>query len=108
VNVEAVELGEWTSQVEVKAGIAARRFSFKAGQVMPGHKHQSAHATVVLKGELLLILTWDDGRKVWERTYKAGDFFEVPADAVHQVRAVSDVEWLCLFADPELSGWVDG
>lgn len=64
-----------------------------AGYVLESHKHSHAHLSVLVSGTADVTI---DG--VTERMdgYR---LVTIPAETMHTVQAVTDVVWLCLWAD---------
>lgn len=54
--------------------------SYPAGTDIPSHTHDTDNVGVITQGELILIM---DGE---EKHYKPGDWYHVPAQAVHAAR----------------------
>jgi len=69
------------------------------GDTIPGHRHQIGHDTRMLAGTAHFTLTRPDGSVVQQDLSPPGKFF-VPADVLHEIRAVTDwVEFDCVFRD---------
>jgi quercetin dioxygenase-like cupin family protein len=64
----------------------------KAGMILESHVHRHAHTSVLVSGVADVTI---DGVKERHTGYK---LLKVPADTAHEVRAVTDVIWLCLWA----------
>ncbi|MFM7424735.1 MAG: cupin domain-containing protein [Elainella sp.] len=58
--------------------------SYPAGTVIPAHNHATDNIGVITQGELILTL---DGQ---ETRYRAGDWYHVPAQALHAARFDAD------------------
>ncbi|NEQ52562.1 MAG: cupin domain-containing protein [Leptolyngbya sp. SIO3F4] len=54
--------------------------SYPTGTDIPPHTHETDNVGVITQGELILIM---DGK---EKHYKPGDWYHVPAQAVHAAR----------------------
>lgn len=67
--------------------------SYPAGTVIPPHTHETDNVGVITQGELILSM---DGQ---ETRYKVGDWYHVPAQAIHAARfdqTTSEIEfWFC-------------
>ena len=68
-----------------------------AGYFVGSHKHSHAHTSVLVSGTA--DVTIDD-----VTTRLTGyQIVTIPKDTTHTVTAITDVVWLCLWADDELS-----
>jgi quercetin dioxygenase-like cupin family protein len=64
--------------------------SYPAGTVIEPHSHETDNVGVITQGELILIINGEETR------YRAGDWYRVPAQAVHEARfdeATSEIEF---------------
>lgn len=64
-----------------------------AGTVLESHKHSHAHTSVLVSGTADVTI---DGKTERMFGYR---IVTIPANTVHEVRAVTGVIWLCLWAD---------
>lgn len=64
-----------------------------AGKVLESHKHAHSHLSVLVSGTADVTV---DG-KTERMTGRC--FVSIPANTVHKVQAVTDIVWLCLWAD---------
>lgn len=65
----------------------------EAGMVLESHKHEHAHLSVLVSGTADVTV---DGKTERMTGYR---LVAIPANTVHKVQAVTDVVWLCLWAD---------
>ena len=65
----------------------------KPGMLLESHKHQHAHLSVLVSG--IADVCIDD---VCQRI-EGYQLVRIPAGTVHKVQAVTDIIWLCLWAD---------
>ena len=77
------------------------RIVLAAGAVVPGHAHVNEQVTTVLEGRLRFVV---DGR---EHIVVAGESVFLPANAQHEVEALSDAVALDVFS-PVREDWVRG
>jgi quercetin dioxygenase-like cupin family protein len=64
--------------------------SYPAGTVIEPHSHETDNVGVITQGELILMMNGEETR------YKAGDWYYVPAQAIHAARfdeATSEIEF---------------
>jgi quercetin dioxygenase-like cupin family protein len=64
--------------------------SYPAGTAIPPHTHKTDNVGVITQGELILIMNDEETR------YKTGEWYHVPAQAVHAARfdeATSEIEF---------------
>lgn len=54
--------------------------SYPSGTVIPPHTHETDNVGVITQGELILIMD------AQETHYKVGDWYHVPAQAIHAAR----------------------
>lgn len=102
--MEVVELADWTDEIGIVGNIFIRKVKLTGHQMLPGHQHNFDHATFVGQGRVRVTITYPDGRMTVTE-YTAPTFFEVPADATHQVEALSDgAICYCAFAVRDPSG----
>lgn len=65
----------------------------QAGQILESHKHEHSHMSVLAAGVADVTI---DGER---RRVVGPCVLTVPKDTQHQVEAVTDVSWYCLWAD---------
>jgi quercetin dioxygenase-like cupin family protein len=65
----------------------------EAGMVLESHKHEHSHLSVLVSGTADVTV---DGKTERMTGYR---LVSIPANTVHKVQAVTDVVWLCLWAD---------
>lgn len=65
----------------------------EAGTVLESHQHAHAHTSVLVSGTADVTI---DGKTERMFGYR---IVTIPANTVHEVRAVTGVIWLCLWAD---------
>lgn len=65
----------------------------EAGHLLESHVHAHSHMSVLVSGEADVTI---DGKTERMAGYR---LLTVPANTHHSVRAVTDVVWLCLWAD---------
>ena len=63
-----------------------------AGYTLGSHKHSHAHTSVLVHG-IADVMVGDDIRR-----YNGYNIIVVPAGVPHEVTAVTDIIWLCLWA----------
>lgn len=68
-----------------------------AGLLLNSHKHRHAHTSVLVSGTADVTI---DSVTTRMTGYK---LITIPKDTTHTVEAVTDVIWLCLWADDEVS-----
>lgn len=68
-----------------------------AGMFINSHKHKHAHSSVLVSGTANVTI---DGVTTQMTGYK---LVTIPKDTVHTVEAITDVIWLCLWAENEIS-----
>lgn len=85
----------------------------KKGDVLPGHKHNFDHTTIVFTGAVHVLATCDEGCNK-EQDFKAASHFLVKKDWRHTITALEDgTEFWCVYShrDPqgnvvqEYTGW---
>ncbi|MEA5465988.1 cupin domain-containing protein [Leptothoe sp. PORK10 BA2] len=54
--------------------------SYPAGTDIPSHTHDTDNVGIITQGELILIMDGEESR------YQSGDWYHVPAQAVHAAR----------------------
>ena len=67
-----------------------------AGYMIESHKHRHAHTSVLVSGSAEVTV---DG--VTKR-YDGYNIITIPRDTTHTIVAVTDVIWLCLWADDQV------
>jgi quercetin dioxygenase-like cupin family protein len=67
-----------------------------AGYTLESHKHEHAHTSILVSGTADVTI---DG--VTQR-YTGYNLLTVPKNTMHTVVAVTDIIWLCLWADDKL------
>ena len=102
--VEVFEPLDWFGIRGIYGNVRIRELHFQKGQIIPGHKHNYAHAEGVVKGAVNVRFTWPDGR-VSEQAHAAPAVFEVPAEVLHHVTCLSQraTVW-CIFAVRDKEG----
>ena len=83
-------------------GFYVRPFALKAGQRKPGHEHHINHLGLLLSGQARIHWRTPDGSEsgtVEIRTPWAA--MHIRADYWHEIEAVTNVEWACVFAKAE-------
>lgn len=105
--MEVVELAKWSGDVEVFGNVGKRRLSFIGKQVLPAHKHNFAHAHIVVRGVIRCTLI-DNEEIVSVTDYAAPAMFDIPAKLGHQLESISDegAEGWCIFAVRDEDGGV--
>jgi quercetin dioxygenase-like cupin family protein len=68
-----------------------------AGYLIESHKHRHAHTSILVSGTADVTI---DGVTTRMTGYK---LVTIPKDTTHSIAAVTDVIWLCLWADDEVS-----
>lgn len=68
-----------------------------AGYLIESHKHRHAHTSVLVSGTADVTV---DGVTTRMTGYK---LVTIPKDTTHSIAAVTDVIWLCLWADDQVS-----
>jgi len=68
----------------------------EAGSVLTSHQHKHSHLSILVSGVAEVEV---DGNT---STYSGYNAITVPKDCVHEVRALTDIVWLCLW-DNELA-----
>jgi quercetin dioxygenase-like cupin family protein len=64
-----------------------------AGHYLESHKHEHSHMSVLVSGDALVTV---DGKKT---KYSGYNLITIPKNTVHSVLALTDIVWLCLWAD---------
>lgn len=64
-----------------------------AGMTLESHKHAHSHMSVLVSGTADVTI---DGKTQRMCGYR---MVSIPAETVHKVEAVTDIVWLCLWAD---------
>ena len=85
-----------------RGGFYVRPFRLKAGERKPGHEHEINHLGLLLSGQARVHWRTPDGSQsgtVEFRTPWAA--MHVRADYWHEIEAITDVEWACLFSKAE-------
>lgn len=96
---QIVELADWDGLPQIHGNVARRRLTFEGRQVLPAHKHNFAHAHIVVRGTIRCTLFDEKWSIVSVNDYPAPAMFGVPADYAHQLSAVTDgAEGWCIFA----------
>lgn len=65
----------------------------QAGMLLESHQHEHSHSSVLVSGTADVTI---DGKTERMSGYR---MVSIPANTVHKVQAVSDIVWLCLWAD---------
>lgn len=103
-HVVVLEMADTSQEMGFFGNVFIRRIPLVGKQIVPGHRHNYAHASIVVRGRIRLRLHYEDGRAC-ERTYDAPAAFEVPAEAYHEMRAESaEAEVWCTFAVRDADG----
>lgn len=74
-------------------GVFAVETIARAGTVLQSHKHEHSHMSVLVCGSAVVEV---DGKKT---LYDGYSLINIPSDTFHKVEAVTDIIWLCLWAD---------
>lgn len=83
-------------------GFYARPFRIPAGQRKPGHEHYISHLGMLLSGDARVHWRSPDGTQAGTVEFRAGwACMHIRADYWHEIEAVTDVEWVCLFSKTE-------
>jgi quercetin dioxygenase-like cupin family protein len=64
-----------------------------AGHLLESHQHEHSHLSVLVSGTADVTV---DGKTERMTGYR---MVSIPANTVHKVQAVTDIVWLCLWAD---------
>lgn len=99
-------VADWDANPEVCGNVARRKLFIRKGAVLPPHDHFFSHGSLVTKGKVLLRLENPKTGEVKERTYSAGDFFEVPSKWLHSFTGIEESEVSCFFAVRDEDGGV--
>lgn len=85
-----------------RGGFYVRPFRLIAGQRKPGHEHYINHLGLHLSGVARIHWRTPDGKQsgVVESRHPWATF-HIRADHWHEIEAVTDVEWCCVFAKAE-------
>lgn len=84
--------------------VFVRSWSMQRGQSGPSHKHTFDHMTIVTRGKVRVDIEGGSSFQVTE-----GGFFPVPKEQEHQVTALEDSVFWCVFAIRDQEGnVVDG
>lgn len=65
----------------------------EAGYVLESHQHEHGHLSVLVSGTADVTV---DGKTERMSGYR---MVSIPANTAHKVQAVTDIVWLCLWAD---------
>jgi quercetin dioxygenase-like cupin family protein len=65
----------------------------QAGMVLESHQHEHSHLSVLVSGTADVTI---DGKTERMTGYRV---VSIPANTVHKVHSVTDIVWLCLWAD---------
>lgn len=65
----------------------------EAGYLLESHQHEHSHLSVLVSGTADVTV---DGKTERMTGYR---MVSIPANTVHKVQAVTDIVWLCLWAD---------
>jgi quercetin dioxygenase-like cupin family protein len=65
----------------------------EAGMLLESHKHEHSHMSVLVSGTAEVTI---DGKTI---LYSGYNLLTIPKDTQHKVVAVTDIVWLCLWAD---------
>ncbi len=73
-----------------------------------GHTHNYDHMTFVQAGSVQVFgRSTPDGEEQESRTYKAGEFFLIPKDMYHRIKAMEpNTRYVCMFAHRDGDGLV--
>lgn len=83
-------------------GFYVRPFDIKAGDRKKGHEHYINHLGLLLSGQARVHWRSPDGaRSGTVELRKAWASMHIRADYWHEIEAVTDVQWACLFAKSE-------
>lgn len=95
----------WSNHINFFGNVVVRTLVFDyPGHTLPGHKHNYAHANMILKGSVRLTVVEENGRS-YQRIHKAGDWLEVPAEATHELVALeTGTVAYCIFAVRDKDG----
>jgi quercetin dioxygenase-like cupin family protein len=65
----------------------------EAGYELGSHTHEHSHMSLLVSGKAVVTI---DGVDTF---YDGYNWIHVPANTTHQVKAVTDIIWLCIWAD---------
>lgn len=83
-------------------GFYPRHFKLLAGQRKPGHEHYINHLGMLLSGQARVHWRSRDGSRSGVVEFReAWALMHIRADYWHEIEAITDVEWVCLFAKAE-------
>lgn len=83
-------------------GFYVRPFFLKAGERKPGHEHHINHLGLLLSGQARVHWRSPDGKEAGTVEFRqAWAAMNIRADYWHEIEAVTDVEWACIFAKSE-------
>lgn len=83
-------------------GFYVRPFSLRAGERKPGHEHYISHLGLLLSGQARVHWRSPDGSKRGVVEFRVPwAAMHVRADCWHEIEAITDVEWACVFAKTE-------
>lgn len=63
----------------------------ESGTKLSSHKHEHAHTSVLVSGSAEVEIDGETKR------YEGYNLLTVPADTTHEVRAITDIIWLCVW-----------
>jgi cupin superfamily acireductone dioxygenase involved in methionine salvage len=94
-------------QVQIKGNVVIRPITFASRhQVLPGHRHNFDHVTMVAVGTVRFSMSFPDGTTK-EETHTAPAWVEVPKEATHQIESMTDhAQCYCVFACRDEDGAV--
>lgn len=83
-------------------GFYVRPFAIKAGERKKGHEHHISHLGMLLSGQARVHWRSPDGAKSGTVEFRhAWAAMHVRADYWHEIEAITDVEWACVFSKAE-------
>ncbi len=65
----------------------------EAGYKLESHRHEHSHLSVLVSGRAKITI---DGVSEVAEGYK---ILSIPANSAHEVEAITDIVWLCLWSD---------
>lgn len=83
-------------------GFYVRPFRLRAGQRKPGHEHHINHLGLLLSGQARVHWRAPDGSKSGMVEFRhPWAAMHIRADYWHEIEAITDVEWACVFSKAE-------
>jgi hypothetical protein len=84
--------------MELQSGnIFIRPNTLRKGEMVQGHTHNFDHTTIIFTGPVRIKAT-KPGEPTWEKTFIGPAHVLIKADWMHEITALDDAEFWCVYA----------